>query len=90
MRTDRLLAAVLVMQGLTLAAAWTERPAPSSAAYGQIPNAGDQRQRLVDAVTLQTAELRALNAKLDKVVDALTNGKLQVSVAPPDEKRGGN
>ena len=91
MTRDRLLAAVLVLQGLTLLGQWTDRPmaAPgSSAAYGQIPNAGDQRERLVDAVTAQSVELRGVNARLDKLLTLLAGGDLQVSVKPADEGRG--
>ena len=91
MKTDRLLAAVLALQGLTLLGQWTDRPmnAPgSSAAYGQIPNAGDQRQRLVDATALQAEELRGVNARLDKLIALLSGGDLQVTVKPADDAKG--
>lgn len=71
-KTRRLLTAVLVLQGLTLAGQWTgqPRPAPASAA---IPDPGAQREAVL-------AEQKATNEKLDKLLKLLTSGEVRVSV----------
>ncbi len=69
--TNRLLGIVVVLQILVLASLWTGHSLP--AAHAQIPDPGAQRER-------QTEELRGINAKLDKLIDLLASGKVQVQV----------
>jgi hypothetical protein len=78
MKTNRLLVAVLALQGLILLGQWTGAGAVAPA-QAQIPNGADQRKEMVD-------ELRTLNGKMDKLIDLLGGGKLQVQLAKPEEK----
>jgi hypothetical protein len=71
--------AVLVLQGLVLMGQWTGQ-GPVTPAHAQIPDAGGQRQQMVD-------ELKGINSKLDKLTHALESGSIQVRVAPADEKK---
>ncbi len=75
--TNRLLGIVVVLQVLVLCTLWTAHSLP--VAQAQIPDPGAQRER-------QTEELRALNAKMEKLVDLLASGKLQVQVAGADKR----
>ena len=77
--TNRLLAAVLVLQGLTILGQWVS-PTWTSPASAQIPDAGAQRLQMVE-------ELKAMNAKMDRLIGILEDGKLQVRTASPDEKK---
>lgn len=79
MQTSKLLVAVLVLQGLVLMGQWTGQ-GPVTPAHAQIPDAGGQRQQIVD-------ELKGINGKLDKLTQALESGSVQVRVAPADEKK---
>jgi hypothetical protein len=69
-QASRWLAAVVVMQGLILATLWSGGPAARPAA-AQIPDAGAQQQQVID-------QLKATNDKLDKLLDLLGSGSLQV------------
>jgi hypothetical protein len=62
---------------LVLSSLWTGHSLPQ--AQAQLPDPGAQRERQLD-------ELKALNAKMDKLVDVLTSGKLQVQVLAADKK----
>jgi hypothetical protein len=79
MKTSRLLCVVVVLQGLILLGQWTGN-GPVTPAFGQIPDAGNQRQAMVD-------ELKAVNTKLDRIAGLLESGKIQVMVQMPDEKK---
>ena len=81
-KTNKLLAAIIVMQGLTLLGQWVN-PTYTAPAQAQIPDAGAQRAQVID-------ELRGINAKLDKLIDLLDGGKVQVHVSPADDKKDGN
>jgi len=79
MNSSKLLVAVVVLQGLILLGQWTGS-GPLSPTWAQIPDAGGQRNQMID-------ELKAVNAKLDKLLDVLQSGKLQVR-AVAEEKEG--
>ena len=79
MQSSKLLVAVLVLQGLLLMGQWTGQ-GPVTPAHAQIPDAGNQRQAMIE-------ELKTLNQKLDKLVQTLESGKVQVRVGPSDEKK---
>ena len=79
MKTGKLLVAVIVLQALILVSHWTGT-SPVTPAYGQIPDAGGQRQQIID-------ELKTLNGKMDRLVETLKSGDVQVHVAKPDEKK---
>ena len=69
--TNRLLAAVLALQVLTLAGSWGAIYV--SDARADIPDPGAQR-------VAQTEEMKAMNQKLDKLVSILEGGRLKVEV----------
>jgi hypothetical protein len=70
--TKRLLTAVLVLQGITLAGLWTGQPRPATAGAA-IPDPGAQREAGL-------SEQKATNEKLDKLLKLLTSGEVRVSV----------
>ena len=78
MNTARMFAVILAIQMLTLLSVWTGN-GPLPAARAQIPDAGAQRQQVVD-------ELKAMNGKLDKLVELLESGKMQVTAVLPEDK----
>jgi hypothetical protein len=77
--TRKLLTGVLVLQGLILLGQWVS-PTWTASASAQIPDAGAQRLE-------QLQELRALNAKMDRLIGILESGKLQVRSATPDDRK---
>jgi hypothetical protein len=79
MKTSKLLIAVIVLQALILVSNWTGT-SPVTPAYGQIPDAGGQRQQIID-------ELKTLNGKMDRLMETLKSGDVQVKTAKPDEKK---
>jgi hypothetical protein len=76
--TRRLLTAVLVLQGLTLAALWTGQPRPATAGAA-IPDPGAQREAAL-------TEQKATNEKLDKLLKLLTSGEVRVTVEDKQQK----
>ena len=71
--TNRLLAAVLVLQVLTLAGQWGG-PIASTARADLPPDPAAMRLQ-------QTEELKSLNQKLDKMVSILEGGRLEVKIS---------
>ena len=78
MRTNRLLAVVVVLQGLLLAGQWLGSPALVAPAQAQ-PDPNRDRWLMID-------EMKSTNAKLDKLIGILEGGNLQVRTVSPDEK----
>lgn len=79
MNNSRLLGVVIVLQGMILAGQWVGAPRLESA-QAQITDPGRDRIQMLD-------ELKQTNAKLDKMIDLLGSGQLQVKVIQPDENR---
>lgn len=78
MNQSKLLVAVVVLQGLTLAGVWSSNSASQlPAANAQAVDPGAQRLQMVEAQ-------RETNAKLDKIAELL-KGELQVRVVTPDD-----
>ena len=80
---SKLLAFVIVLQGMILAGQWTSDNAgftPSAHAAPPVSNALDQSGQTVE-------ELKAMNGKLDQLISILQSGDLQVRVVTPDEKK---
>ena len=74
--TAQLLTAVVLMQGLILAGQWTGASSSQVAQAQSAPSSADPaayRQQTLD-------EMKAMNTKLDKLVNLLESGKLQVTV----------
>ena len=80
MNTNRLLAAVLVLQVLILAGQWGGKAALVSEARADVPPNPAERQ------LAQTEELKSINQKLDRLVSILESGRLEVKVSNLDEK----
>lgn len=83
-RTVKLLTTVVVLQVLTLAGTWLGQG--SGAAPQVLPQAdaqsvdpGSQRREMI-------TELQALNNKMDRLIEVLEAGKLQVHAVTDDEK----
>lgn len=74
---NRALSFVLVLQGLILMSLWTGHSLPQ--AQAQIPDPGAQRER-------QLEELKSLNSKMDKLIELLSSGKVQVQVQSTEKK----
>ena len=79
MKTTRLLVVIIALQALMLLGQWTSSSTVGTA-YGQVADPGSQRIAMI-------AELKELNAKMDKLIDLMSSGNLQVKVTPPDEKK---
>jgi hypothetical protein len=71
---------IVVLQVLTLLSQWGTGPA-ATPAQAQIPDAGEQRNQLID-------QAKATNEKLDKLLDFLKSGDLQVKLVKPDDAKG--
>lgn len=80
MSTSRLLGVVIALQLVLLAGQWLG-PAHLSSAQAQISDPGRDRVQMLE-------EMKATNAKLDKLTDLLASGDLQVKVVQPDDNRG--
>lgn len=79
MNSSKLLVAVVAMQGLILLGQWTGS-GPLSPANAQVPEQLAQREQTVE-------QLKELNAKMDRLIEILDGGKLQVRLATPDENK---
>lgn len=81
MNTTKWLGVMVVLQVLTLLGVWAGNHAPDvlPQAQAQALDSGSQRQQII-------SELKDTNTKLDRLLNLLENGKLQVQVNQPDEK----
>lgn len=72
------LTAIVLLLGAAVAALWSDRPAvlPEARAAEVLPDPGAQRRE-------QTAVLREISTKLDKLLALLSSGNLKVQVAEP-------
>ena len=78
-KTTKLLTALVVLQGLTLAGIWSNQNIlPQANAQGVDP--GQQRLQQLD-------ELKNISGKLDRIAGLLEGGKVQVHVVNDDEKK---
>lgn len=95
MNTNKLFAAVIALQGLTLASMWLGQPTMVAPAQAQLPDAGSQRAAILEEMRGLRAEMKAAGAemkaqsgKLDKISSFLESGKLQVHIVLPDDTKG--
>ena len=72
--TNRLLAAVVVLQVLTLAGQWSGRAGSNDARADLPPDPAAMR-------LAQTEEMKAMNQKLEKLVSIMESGRLEVRVS---------
>ena len=80
MKPMKLLVVIAVLQGLTLATLW-ERGNYQTAARAELPNAHPDQAEII-------SELKGMNRKMDRLLTVLESGKLEVKVAPVDDKKG--
>jgi hypothetical protein len=80
MKTNKLLAAVIALQGLILIGQWTGGGYLPSA-QAQVPDPANRQMQMID-------ELKSVNAKLDAMFTLLQGGELQVKVAKSEETKG--
>jgi hypothetical protein len=71
---------VVVMQGFIILLLLGQAPL-ARPAMAQIPDAGAQRDQMIE-------QMKSTNEKLDKLLALLSGGDLQVKVAKPDENKG--
>ena len=77
--SQKLLTGILVLQGLMLAGQWLGQPSVAQArGEGNIPNPSERQIAMVE-------ELKALNAKVDKLNSMLANGEVTVKVAKEEK-----
>jgi hypothetical protein len=82
MKTNKLLATVVVLQGLILIGQWTGGGAGAlPAASAQIPDPANRQMQMIE-------QLSQINGKLDAIVDVLRNGEVQVKVPKAEENKG--
>ena len=82
MNTNRLLAAVLVLQVVTLAGQWGGKPAYVSDARADLPpDPGAQR-------VAQTEALKSIDSKLERLIGLLDGGRLKVEVTNLPKENG--
>ncbi|HEX8911522.1 MAG TPA: hypothetical protein VF796_04110 [Humisphaera sp.] len=72
--THKVMAGVIVLQGLLLAAAWSGQSAAVARGEVNLPDPGARQLQMID-------ELKTLNAKVDRLNAALLGGELTVKVA---------
>ena len=80
MKTNRLLATVIILQGLILIGQWTGSGYLTSA-QAQVPDPANRQLQMVEA-------LKSIDTKLDTMVTLLQGGDLQVKVANTEDKKG--
>jgi hypothetical protein len=79
MKTNKLLAVVVVLQGLILIGQWTGGVS-LPAAQAQVPDPANRQLQMIE-------ELRGVNSRLDQVVSILQGGDLQVKVKQTEEEK---
>jgi hypothetical protein len=80
MKTNKLLAVIVVLQGLVLMGQWTGAGYLTSA-QAQLPDPANRQMQMVE-------ELKGINSKLEQMMDMLKGGDLQVKVAKSDDHKG--
>jgi len=80
MNASKLLVVVITLQSLILVNGIGGDRSILPEAKAQIPDAGAQRLQVID-------QLKEINGKMDRLMDVLASGDLQVRVAKDDEKK---
>lgn len=86
MKTEKLLALILVLQVITILNQWFGGPV--SKARAQIPDSGAQLNDVIDQLKSNNQALKDIDDKLDKMVLIFQSGKVQVELAKPDDNSG--
>ena len=80
MKSNKILAVIVVLQGLILIGQWTGNGYLTSA-QAQVPDPANRQMQMID-------EMKETNSKLDKLISILESGDLQVKVAKTDDEKG--
>ena len=80
MKTNKLLAGILVLNGLVLIGQWTGH-GYVSAAGAQVPDPANRQMQMID-------EMKQMNDKLDQIIGIMKGGDLQVKVQQSDDSKG--
>ena len=78
MKIQRMFALLVTLQVLVLGSLWTGHQIPTARAL-ELPDPGISREKQLD-------ELRKLNDKMDRLIEILSSGKLQVKVQSAEQK----
>jgi hypothetical protein len=82
MKTNKLLATVVVLQGLILIGQWTGGGAASlQSAQAQVPDPANRQMQMIE-------KLDGISGKLDSIISILQDGELKVKVAKTEENKG--
>jgi hypothetical protein len=76
--TAKWLGVIVVLQVVTLIGQWSLPLGNASVAHAELPDAGAQRNEVIN-------QLRGVNDRLDRLTSILASGNLQVKVAKADE-----
>ncbi len=69
MKTHKLLAAIVVLQIITILNQWFG--GPISTVHAQIPDAGAQRNEIIEQVNSSNDHLKSIDDKLDKLISII-------------------
>jgi hypothetical protein len=83
MKTEKLLAIILVLQVITILNQWFG--GPISKVQAQIPDSGAQLNDVIDQLKSNNDTLKDIDGKLDKMLSIFQSGKVQVELAKPDD-----
>jgi hypothetical protein len=78
--SNKWLGIIVAMQAIILLTLWGAGPSVSTARADGIPDAGSQRDQMIE-------QMKATNEKLDKLLVLLSGGDLQVKLAKPDDDK---
>jgi hypothetical protein len=79
MKTEKMLAVVIVLQVLILISQWTGQPS-ATPAHAQITNPSERQLAILE-------ESKNTNAKLEKLISFLQSGDLHVKMSKDDDKK---
>ena len=79
--TNKLLVAIVALQGLILIGQWTGGIS-LPAAQAQVPDPANRQMQMIE-------QLQSINGKLDTIAGILQTGEVQVKVAKAEEKESG-
>jgi hypothetical protein len=85
MKAHKLLAVIVVLQIVTILNQWFG--GPISTAHAQIPDAGAQRNDIIEQLTNSNDHLKSIEDKLDKMISIFESGKVQVQLSKPDDNQ---
>jgi hypothetical protein len=80
MKTNKLLATIVVLQGLILIGQWTGGVSLPSA-QAQVPDPANRQMQMIE-------KLGEISGKLDSIVSILQDGEVKVKVAKAEENKG--